>query len=116
MRKQNDLQFLARRKRLAVFWNAIGTLLIIILVGLLGWLFLTTPYLVNPVYVSRQILAGTVERSTLEFMAMLLPFVVLAIFAVIGAVIGFGFAVFSNERRYHRMIDNLHTTLDKQRT
>ena len=46
-------------------------------------------------------------------MAGMLPIVVLGLLLVCCAVIGFGFAVFANERRYLRIIEKIRTEQER---
>jgi hypothetical protein len=114
MHTNDDRRFLRRRQRLAAAWTPVGVTLLLALSACLGWLFVRVPYLVNPVYVARQLATGAIERSTLDLMALLLPVAVVALFVVTGIMIGYGFAVFAHERRYQRMLHSMRTETSDQ--
>lgn len=102
-----DLEFLESRRRFAATWNVVGVVLIVALVALGGWLFLTKPQLANPMWAAGQVAQGLVEQPTLELTAVLLPAKVLGYLGGVAVVILLGFLVFANERRYLRTIDDL---------
>jgi membrane-anchored protein YejM (alkaline phosphatase superfamily) len=103
----SDLKFVERRRRLARSWNLVGTALLLILVGLGATLYFRMPFLANPLRVMDLLKEGTLERSTMELMAAMLPIVVLLCLSVTAIIVVFGFAIFSNERRYIAIIDEL---------
>jgi len=86
-------------------WKLAGPLMLLALLALLGWLFVWSPNLVNPYSVAHEISSGEIERSSLELMALILPVSILMNIGITAVVIGFGFAVCSNERRYLKIID-----------
>ncbi len=104
---ESDRRFLQRRRRLARSWNLVGAALLLVLLALAATLFFRVPFLANPMYVADLLKTGGLERSTLELMAMMLPVVFLLCLAVTVVVVLFGFAIFSNERRYLAIIDAL---------
>jgi hypothetical protein len=109
VRYQDDQEFLRHRRRLVALWKLIGPLLLLALLALLGWLLVWSPNLVNPYSVAHRISSGEIERSSLELMALILPVAMLTIIGITAVVIGFGFAVCSNERRYLKIIDQQQT-------
>jgi hypothetical protein len=109
VRHQNDEDFLRHRRKLVARWKLAGPLMLLVLLALLGWLYVWSPNLVNPYAVADKISNGEIERSSLELMALILPVAMLTIIGITAVVIGFGFAVISNERRYLKIIDQQHT-------
>lgn len=107
MLDEKDAEFLRKRKRFASSWNFVGSVMLLVLLAMLCWLFVRTPSLVNPYHAARLLSEGAGDRAVTGIMAGMLPIALLALFGVTGTVILYGFAVFANERRYHRIIDGL---------
>lgn len=103
----DQMEFLAKRRRLARLWPVIGALLLIVVVAAVAWLFLRHPLLINPLALTSRVQAGTLPNSTLVILAVMLPVMSLACFIVLTAVILYGFSVFAIERRYQRLIKGL---------
>lgn len=103
----DQMEFLAKRRRLARLWPIIGALLLIVVVAAVAWLFLRHPLLINPLTLTSRVQAGTLPNSTLVILAVMLPVMSLACFIVLTAVILYGFSVFAIERRYQRLIKGL---------
>ena len=104
---EKDLAFIKKRSFFARWWNVVGSVMLAVLVGMALWFFVTVPNFINPLYVIEQLKSGTLQQSTLVIMAAMLPIVVLGLILVCCAVIGFGFAVFANERRYLAIIERM---------
>jgi len=115
MLDERELAFLQTRRRFARWWNAVGGLLLVALGGSAVWLRVDVPALMSPTYAAKQISAGALPQSSLELMAVLLPVAMWVLFVVTAVVIGFGFAVFTNERRYQSIIEALQTGLSEGR-
>lgn len=103
----DEQAFVNRRWKLARAWNYAGVGLLLLLAGLLGWQWGSTPLLVNPAEVSRRLEAGTIEASSLETMALLLPVMTLVCLSVLAVFVVLGFVIFANERRLIRIIRRL---------
>jgi len=108
MMDEKDIQFLRQRERLARWWNVVGSVMLFVLGGMAVWFFVRVPNFINPLHVIEQLKSETLPQSSLVVMAGMLPIVVLGLLLVCCAVIGFGFAVFANERRYLRIIKELN--------
>lgn len=108
MLKEPDQKFLQKRRGYVKSWNIVGTILLLCLLAVAGWLFVTVPELVNPVYVQTELKNESIEISKLQLMAAMLPIVVVLCFVLTGSVIFFGFVTFANERQYLRIIDELN--------
>ena len=88
----------------------IGLGVVLVLVGLavfLAWLYCVHPRLANPFHVFTELQMSGIPPATLEVMAAMLPIVVSTVFLMLGTLVAYGFAVFSNERRYLKIIDRL---------
>ena len=81
--------------------------MLFVLGGMGVWFFVRVPNFINPLHVIEQLKSGTLPQSSLVVMAVMLPIVVLGLLLVCCAVIGFGFAVFANERRYLTIIEEM---------
>ena len=109
MLDEKDLNFLKKRSFFVRWWNVVGSVMLAVLVGMALWFFVTVPNFINPLHVIEQLKAGTIQQSSLVVMAAMLPIMVLGLFLVLCTVVGFGFAVFANERRYLRIIEQIRT-------
>jgi Ca2+/Na+ antiporter len=107
MLNEKDLEFIKKRSFFARWWNVVGSVMLAVLVGMALWFFVRVPNFINPFHVIDQLQSGTLQQSTLVVMAAMLPIVVLGLLLVCCTVIGFGFAVFANERRYLRIIEEM---------
>ena len=99
--------FLEKRRRLLKTWRWIGPLCLLLIFVLLLWLYLHSPLLVNPFEIVSRIENETLESSILSLMALMLPIIVLACFGLLIAIIVFMYAVFSNEKKYMEIINEL---------
>jgi hypothetical protein len=104
---EKDLEFLKKRSFFARWWNVVGGIMLAVLGGMAVWLFVRVPNLINPFHVIEQLKSETLPQSSLVVMAGMLPIVVLGLLLVCCALIGFGFAMFGNERRYLRIIEGM---------
>jgi type VI protein secretion system component VasF len=102
-----DKMFLSRREKLVRFWPAVGAGMLVVVAGFVVWLWFTTPYLINPWYVSGRIQSGTLPDSMAYLMAGMLPVVMLALIAVTVAAVVLAFVAFANERRLVRLLRQL---------
>lgn len=107
-----DLEFLEKRRWLAARWNLVGLAMLAALFAFLAWLFRYQPRLASPFHVFNELQAGAISETTLHMMALMLPIMVSGIFMVVAVMIAFGYAVFQNERRYLRIIDQLRAEKD----
>ncbi|MCG6963918.1 MAG: hypothetical protein LJE95_11695 [Acidobacteria bacterium] len=103
----DQMEFLARRRRLARWWPVVGSLLLVVVVASVVWLFVRHPLLINPLALTSRVQAGTLPDSSLVILAVMLPVMSLACFIVLTAVILYGFSFFAIERRYQRLIKSV---------
>ncbi len=102
-----DLGFVAKRRTLIRRWNAVGWALITLIIAALGFLFLTSPLLVNPWETMARVRTDSISTSTLQLMAVMLPVVFLGSFMLLVVIVAFQFAAAANERRLIGIIDSL---------
>ena len=103
----SDRLFVEKRDRLARSWPVVGVVLLALLAGFCGWLWLRTPYLINPWAVFESLRAGTLPESTANLMVAMLPIVMLTLLFFAFVVVLLFFVAFSNERRLIRLIREL---------
>jgi membrane-anchored protein YejM (alkaline phosphatase superfamily) len=104
---ESDRHFLQRRRRLARSWNLVGVALLSVLVATTATLYFRVPLLANPLYVLDLLKDNNLEPASMELMAVILPIVFLICLGAVAVTVGFGFAMFANERRYLAIIDTL---------
>ena len=102
-----DLRYLARRRRLLRAWPWVGGSLLLVLLGVGAWLYLTRPRLADPGFVWRALEAGTLDPATLSLLAALVPVLLLGLLGLAALLILMGFAVAANERRMLRLLDEV---------
>lgn len=107
MLNEPDAAFIARRRRFAGAWNAVGGVCLALLAGGMVWLYFAVPRLVDPVYVLAEIKAGALTQSDALLMAAMLPVMVLACFLLAVALVLAGYGLFAIERRYQRIVGEL---------
>jgi hypothetical protein len=99
--------FVAKRAKFVRAWPLVGTILLLLLLGLGVWLVVFNPLLANPFSVMSELNSYSIPESTLILMAGLLPVVVLTSLILTGAIVLFGFAAFANERKYIALIQRM---------
>lgn len=101
---EKEQRFITRRARLIRSWRYVGTLLLVMLIGLGAWLFFSRPLLANPFETMTLLKSHSIPASTLTVMAAILPVVVLmCIFLAVINVL-YVFAAFSSEKQYLAII------------
>ena len=103
----NEGMFVNQRERFARYWPLAGSLILLLLTGLVLWLWLTAPHLINPWAVADGLAAGALPKETTQMMAALLPVVVLMLCFFAFVVTLLLFAAFANERRLVRLVRRL---------
>lgn len=98
---------LARRRRLLRWWPAAGLFALLMLAAVFAWLALNAPELVNPFMVARQLQEGTLDVSSMQLMAAMLPVVMLVLLSVVAALLVFVHVTLSREKRYQQIIERL---------
>jgi hypothetical protein len=102
-----ELTFVNQRSRLVKTWTYAGLGLMAVILGFAIWLNISTPYMINPWVVSSAVNAGIINQSTLNLMAVLLPYSMLATLMVLIICLLFFFIAFANERKHIAIIRKL---------
>ena len=92
--------FLKKRAKMVRMWPVIGAILIVVELGLAGWLFWKHPLLINPQAVSYKLRTGSLPDSTLSVMATFLPFAIIICLGLLAILILFSFLALSNEKKH----------------
>lgn len=104
---ERNARFVEQRHRLNRRWWVVGWILLAAIAVVLGYLFWATPMLVAPWEVAARIRTGSVPRSTLETMALMLPITFLGCFVLLVVVVAFQFGAAANERRLLAILDTV---------
>ena len=96
---ESDIRFIRKRRALTASWKWVGVLLLLMLAGIAAWIWVRSPYMIDPWHVASSLEAGSIPEETLQFSAMLLPVTVLFLFVVMMLVLLLAFAASANERR-----------------
>jgi hypothetical protein len=104
---EDDHNFLKKRKRLIAIWNSIAVIMLIALVTIFSWIYIQVPYLANPLFVAEALKHNEIQESVMATSAITLPVVFITLFVTVGIFVLFGFAIFSNEKRYLSIIERL---------
>lgn len=107
MINQEDDKFLKNRKKLHRYWPAIGTLMIVMMLGLVIYLLVKSPNLINPFLVIEQIKTNSIDPRTLALLAAMCPVLTVFLLSTVLVVIIYVWAFIILEARYHKIIDNL---------
>lgn len=105
-RKQQ--RFIMRRRKLLRTWRVVGPLLLLLLIITAVIMFFGYPLMFNPYEVIERLEAGTLENSTLQLMALLLPIAMLMVFFMLVVVVLLSFAALTNDKKYLAIIKDLH--------
>ena len=74
------------------------------IIGFAAFLYVNSPLLVNPYEVLSRFESGSVKRSTLEMMALLLPIMFMLVCVLLIALVAIMYAAFSNEKKYMEIV------------
>ncbi len=102
-----EQQFVEKRKRFVKAWPYVGTILLVMAIGLGMWLFWSKPLLANPFLALSRLNSSSVPASTMALMAGLLPVVVLMCVVLAITIVLFAFSAFSNEKKYLAIIKTI---------
>jgi hypothetical protein len=109
---EQEKSFFTKREKLVRAWPLFGSVMLIVVLCLAGWLFWRNPLLVNPWVVLTRLEAGSIPDSTLLLMAGLLPIAMLLCLAIVLVTLLFAFVALSNERKYISIIHRLLNSQD----
>jgi hypothetical protein len=104
---QEQRGFLEKREGFVKSWRYVGPLLFAVIAGFAIYLYVRTPLLINPYEVFARIESGSIERSSLETMALLLPLMFIVVCFLLLVLIVMMYAAFSNEKRYRDIVTAL---------
>ncbi len=99
-----ELLFVKKREQLTKYWPAFAVGILLLLAALACWLWLKTPYLLNPWAVGVALENGTLPEATMALMAVMLPIVMLMFLLFASAVVVLLFVGFCNERRLIQLL------------
>lgn len=97
--------FLKSRSIMVRAWRGIGPALIMALSVFFGFLYLSAPMLLSPFEVMNRLQAETIDLTTLQTMAIMMPMVLLLLCVVLLLIIVLMYAVFRKERRYLAILE-----------
>ena len=99
-----ESEFIEKRARLLKLWPWFGGGLLLMLVFLGAWMWISVPFMINPWHVFAALEAATLPASTLDIMAAMLPVVILLFLVFVAAILLMLFAAFASERRLIRLL------------
>jgi hypothetical protein len=97
---EEDERFLRKREALTRAWPIFGGFLLAALTFWIGWMLWRNTLVVNPYAMLGAIRDGTIEQSTLQLMAGMLPVAMILIFGLSAGIVLLLYGTFSNEKRY----------------
>jgi len=103
---ETDTEFLAKRQLNNRVWGSVGPLLIGGLIILFGFLWFAAPMLVNPFAVMNRLQEDSVDITTLQTMAIMLPMVFSLLCIVMLALIGIIYRSARIERYYLQLLNS----------
>jgi len=103
--KQND--YLENRKRLLRSWRYVGPVLLLGMLGFVIWLYVNSPLLINPFEIISRIESGTIEQSTFEMMAVLLPIAMIFVIFLLFVNVAMVYVAFSHEKKHLDIVSKL---------
>lgn len=86
-------------------WPWVGGSLLAGIIGLAAYFYFRIPLIINPWEVVSRLEAGTLPRSTLETMAVLLPIVFCLVFFLMAVLIFMIFLALHNEKKYLKLLE-----------
>jgi hypothetical protein len=104
---QSQIDFLERRRKLLKLWHYVGAISLIVLFGLVLFLKLNTPQLIDPYEVLARLESGAIDQTSLETMAILLPVMVILVCLMLIILVAMMYMAFSNEKKYLKILNKL---------
>lgn len=105
-----QLDFLRKRRQLMNFWRFVGPLLLLGIGSFTVFVWFRSPYLIDPRKTAAALEKGTLSEGLVEFMALLLPVVLLMLCALTVVLILLAFAAVHNEKKYLKIVEQLRNT------
>jgi len=104
----SDSAFVDKRRRFVRAGPVVLGFCLALVIGFGLWLYWTQPQLIHFAEVARQIENGSLDQLTVELMAVMLPIAMLMSLVLMTGIIGLTWAWLVNEKRYLRIIAELH--------
>jgi len=102
-----EKKFLANRRKVLKLFPTAGGAGFALVITYLIWAYYKTPLLINPNVVKAKLIEKTIEDSTLTLMALLLPWIMLALMLTVLALIAFAFSWLALEKKYLKIVDRV---------
>jgi hypothetical protein len=102
-----ETKFLSRRRQLLRAWRVAGPVLLLLLFVTAIFMFINYPLMFNPFELVDRLESETLDVSTLQFMALLLPVAMLMVFVMLLVVVLLTFAGMANDKKYLTILDRL---------
>ncbi|MGF1581757.1 MAG: hypothetical protein ACFCD0_20700 [Gemmataceae bacterium] len=106
MLTEKQQRFLAKRRPFVRTWPVVGTLIIVCVLAMTGYLFWKSPRLINP-YAALQLVQEKHFPTEHMVPTVLLPCVMVMFVLMFLVFIAFLFVSFGNEKKYLDIIDQL---------
>ena len=110
---QKQMNFLEKRRQLLKVWTYAGPSMLLLIIVLVVFLKINTPWLIDPFEVISRLEEGSVETSSLEMMAVLLPVMSCLVCFLLAAFVFLMYLVFTNEKKYLEILNQLQA-LDRR--
>ena len=107
MINQKDRNFIDKRKKLHRYWPIMGTTMILMMLGLVIYLFIRTPKLINPFLVVELIKTNAIDPRTMVLMTAMCPVLTIFLLFTVAVVIVYVWAFMVLEGRYHKILDGI---------
>ncbi len=114
MINRKDRTFLDKRKKLQRYWPIMGTIMIVMLLGLVIYLYIKSPKLINPFLVVDLIKTNSMSPSTMALMTAMCPVLSIFLLFTVAVVITYVWAFMILEARYHKIIEDLEPSENKE--
>lgn len=111
---EKQREFLRKRSKMVNSWPILGFAMILLELGLAGWLLWKHPLLINPQAVLSRLKSGLLPDTTLSLMATFLPFVVILCLGLLAMLVLFAFLALVNEKKHIAIIQALQCSKPPQ--
>lgn len=99
-----EKKFVEKREWRVKYWPYYGAASLVLIAAYGTWLWVKMPHLISPRQVIESLEAGTLSESTMGVMAVMLPFVMLALLVFAFIIVLLWFVVIHNERRLIQLV------------
>ena len=104
---EKEAEFLNQRAHLLRLWPYAGALILAGIGIYVGWCWIYQPHLISPFAVFEGIKDGSMEKTTIETMAVLGAVSMMITWSLLAVGVGFAFAIFGTERKHIAIIRRL---------